>query len=1089
MNRLRGKKKNRDEVFAPRPSMDSEPSGPFRMFGKKKSQEEEPKKELDLTAALPSTDDFRTSLLMTGLSARFSMLREQDDPKSKLGKASDDSVLFTKRQSRLMEFGSGAGGLHDIAEIESVKTRQFARVESFVSSDDAASTTGSVMNRAKPIEGNVLFGGRQKIYKIPVGGSSRGGGMGGRALYDDDVAQSAFQRWRQAERDRQSFEEERIQDAAESEAQTDYDRRRETSSTTSSAPSAARDSTAATSVTSSQPASIKDRQPSGALATSASQASALDRSVTRTRRLYEQGLTQDLQDQQSSALSRMDTLSRQRPFGSRTPDLTPPAPSPTGAGFGDRVMERRPIVGKASAPNLRSFSPSMAGPAQMMSPPEMNSKFPRPEQKAAFVGNPPLSPPISETEDYPSLPIQPNDRGKATAMGVFQRPQQYDESKYAQRQRQLQQGRETPIGQASSEPNPGSEARGSRSSSFRRAPVDRTVSSATAPESSTHKDRTHPTFFDDSDDASTDNRSSLPSITPQLTIERPDDQDHPAFRKSALPTPLSLCSSKMSDEFASFAGKPGELSPDPRLDLSHDSPTLGPTSGLSGMVRHHLRHDSAASSISGITDQDVGLRSSNSPMVSGNSEANSISARANMPHHAILPLGEMKPRDQDEFARHLADGARRVRERLTTYVESDSERSSTTTPLPEPTREFNALRANGLGILRSKSSKSSLADRDVQEQGRVKPSKVPVSVPSNPVPLAPLYNAPANTGEDPMVSRDGDEELSGSKGSPSSGKDENSQAGLKAFRQARRDMQKMKELETQQRHQAVPKPTGAPYQHGIPHEGGPPLALFNRRPRDDSRHSSRSSAGSRAASEPRDRSGSETSTGGPGYSRGARLRNGSATYEEQLGQPGPGGFSRPSPKMGAAGFSGTDATRSPPRSMTAAFPTGMSPSHSTGAIDASGRRVGRTRDMLDKSGSPIPQRPSTQHEAQPYGRSRNGSLLGAAASTPNLHAAAAAAPPLPPINPRRKNGHGAFARPYEQGSHLGGFHVPRGGADDVYGSTTTSDDEGLTGNYPQGVRRVAMETDGRGRRSPPRGLRVPAPQVKMSRGGLPGGMI
>ncbi|XP_044719063.1 Ankyrin repeat-containing domain protein [Hirsutella rhossiliensis] len=1021
MNRLRGKKKNRDEVFAPRPSMDSEPSGPFRMFGKKKSQEEEPKKELDLTAALPSTDDFRTSLLMTGLSARFSMLREQDDPKSKLGKASDDSVLFTKRQSRLMEFGSGAGGLHDIAEIESVKTRQFARVESFVSSDDAASTTGSVMNRAKPIEGNVLFGGRQKIYKIPVGGSSRGGGMGGRALYDDDVAQSAFQRWRQAERDRQSFEEERIQDAAESEAQTDYDRRRETSSTTSSAPSAARDSTAATSVTSSQPASIKDRQPSGALATSASQASALDRSVTRTRRLYEQGLTQDLQDQQSSALSRMDTLSRQRPFGSRTPDLTPPAPSPTGAGFGDRVMERRPIVGKASAPNLRSFSPSMAGPAQMMSPPEMNSKFPRPEQKAAFVGNPPLSPPISETEDYPSLPIQPNDRGKATAMGVFQRPQQYDESKYAQRQRQLQQGRETPIGQASSEPNPGSE------------------------------DRTHPTFFDDSDDASTDNRSSLPSITPQLTIERPDDQDHPAFRKSALPTPLSLCSSKMSDEFASFAGKPGELSPDPRLDLSHDSPTLGPTSGLSGMVRHHLRHDSAASSISGITDQDVGLRSSNSPMVSGNSEANSISARANMPHHAILPLGEMKPRDQDEFARHLADGARRVRERLTTYVESDSERSSTTTPLPEPTREFNALRANGLGILRSKSSKSSLADRDVQEQGRVKPSKVP----------------------DPMVSRDGDEELSGSKGSPSSGKDENSQAGLKAFRQARRDMQKMKELETQQRHQA----------------GGPPLALFNRRPRDDSRHSSRSSAGSRAASEPRDRSGSETSTGGPGYSRGARLRNGSATYEEQLGQPGPGGFSRPSPKMGAAGFSGTDATRSPPRSMTAAFPTGMSPSHSTGAIDASGRRVGRTRDMLDKSGSPIPQRPSTQHEAQPYGRSRNGSLLGAAASTPNLHAAAAAAPPLPPINPRRKNGHGAFARPYEQGSHLGGFHVPRGGADDVYGSTTTSDDEGLTGNYPQGVRRVAMETDGRGRRSPPRGLRVPAPQVKMSRGGLPGGMI
>lgn len=1089
MNRLRGKKKNRDEVFAHRPSIDSEPSGPFRMFGKKKSQEEEPKKELDLKAALPSTDDFRTSLLMTGLSARFSMLREQDDPKSKLGKASDDSVLFTKRQSRLMDFGPGAGGLHDIAEIESVKTRQFVRVESFVSSDDAASTTGSVMNRAKPVEGNVLFGGRQKIYKIPVGGSSRGAGMGGRALYDDDVAQSAFQRWRQAERDRQSFEEDRAQEAAESDAQTDYDRRRETSSTSSSAPSAARDSTPATSVTSSQPASTKDRQPSGAIATSASQASALDRGVTRTRRLYEQGLTQDLQDQQSSALSRMDTLSRQRPLGSRTQDLSPPVPSPTGAGFGDRVMERRPIVGKASAPNLRSFNPSMAGPAQMMSPPDINGKFTRPEPKPAFIGNPPLSPPISETEDYPSLPIQPNDRGKATAMGVFQRPQQYDESKYAQRQRQLQQGRETPTGQASSEPSSGYGALRSRSSSFQRAPVDRTASSATAPETSVQKDSTQPTFFDDSDDVSTDNRSSLPSITPQLTIERPDDQDHPAFRKSALPTPLSLCSSKMSDEFAAFAGKPGELSPDPRLDLSHDSPTLGPTTGLSGMVRHHLRHDSAGSSISGIADHDGGMRSPNPGLGSGKAEADMIFTRAKLSRDAA-PLAETKPRDQDEFARHLADGARRVRERLTTYVESDSERSATTTPLPEPTKEFGALRANGLGILRSKSSKSSLTDREVQEQGRVKPPKMPACASSDAAPMAPLYNVAASNGEDSMVNRDGDEEQSRSKDSPSSGKDESSQAGLKAFRQARREMQKMRELETQQRHLVMPKPTGAPYPHGLPHEGGPPPALFNRRPRDESRHSSRSSAGSRAASEPRDRSGSETSTGGPAYGRGTRLRNGSVTYEEAFGQHGPGGFSRPSPRMGAAGYPGTDAIRSPPRSSTAALSAGMSPSHSTGAIDASGRRVGRTRDMLDKSGSPIPQRPSTQHAAQPYGRSRNGSLLGAAASTPNLHAAAAAAPPLPPINPRRKNGHGAFTRALEQGPHLGGFYMARGGMDDVYGSATTSDEEGLIGNHPQGVRRVISDTDSRGRRSPSRGPgRGPPPHVKMSRGGLPGGMI
>ena len=80
MNRFRGKKKGKDDLEAPRPSIESESSSPFRMFGKKKAQEEEPKKEIDLATALPSTDDFRTSLLMTNLSARFSMLREQDDP-------------------------------------------------------------------------------------------------------------------------------------------------------------------------------------------------------------------------------------------------------------------------------------------------------------------------------------------------------------------------------------------------------------------------------------------------------------------------------------------------------------------------------------------------------------------------------------------------------------------------------------------------------------------------------------------------------------------------------------------------------------------------------------------------------------------------------------------------------------------------------------------------------------------------------------------------------------------------------------------------------------------------------------------------
>jgi hypothetical protein len=182
MNRFRTKKKTKEGVDAAvGASTDSDQtpgaikhSMTFRRG--KKSQEPEPKPEIDLATALPSSDDFRTSLLMSGLSARFSMLREQDDPNSKIGKASDDSVLFPKRQSRLNDFGFAAHGLSDIAEVSSINGSirppfAFSRTDSYHEGSDTDSITGSIMSRAKPGEGNNLFGGRQKIS------------MGNRTLY------------------------------------------------------------------------------------------------------------------------------------------------------------------------------------------------------------------------------------------------------------------------------------------------------------------------------------------------------------------------------------------------------------------------------------------------------------------------------------------------------------------------------------------------------------------------------------------------------------------------------------------------------------------------------------------------------------------------------------------------------------------------------------------------------------------------------------------------------------------------------------------------------------------------------------------
>ncbi|MBE3040987.1 hypothetical protein IMZ48_00035, partial [Candidatus Bathyarchaeota archaeon] len=312
MNRFRTRRKAAKEKEAAKEEASAKLSGesappiPFKLFNKnKKSHEEQPMK-IDIAAALPPSDDFRTSLLMTGLSARFSMLREQDDPGTKIGKASDDSVLSPRRQSRIPDLSFR--GLGDIAEVESIRAPpSLNRMNSYNSASDADS---SMMTRSRPTEGNVLFGGRQKVYK--VGTSASGGsttGAMGKLVYEDDVALSSFQKWKQAEKEKQSYEDYDTADdtadmlsgpsfrtsegpsfrtsepeALRPESPPAYNRKRETGSTTSSAPSASRISTAATSV-----ASHKDLHNTASSTTSPS---FLEKStVARTRRLYEQGLT------------------------------------------------------------------------------------------------------------------------------------------------------------------------------------------------------------------------------------------------------------------------------------------------------------------------------------------------------------------------------------------------------------------------------------------------------------------------------------------------------------------------------------------------------------------------------------------------------------------------------------------------------------------------------------------------------------------------------------------------------------------------------------------------------------------------------
>ncbi|KAL2162328.1 hypothetical protein VTH06DRAFT_7241 [Thermothelomyces fergusii] len=1080
MNRFRNKKRAKDDLATGRSSEDSDQS-PLSFFrkGKKVQQEEEVKKEFDLANALPSEDDFRTSLLMSNLSARFSMLREQDDPNTKIGKASDDSVLFPKRQSRLADFGFGTGsGLSDIAEVESIKDRNAPRTTA-VTSDEAKSANGtSVLHRSRPTEGNVLFGGRQKIYKIPA---NSGSGMTGRALYEDDVSLSAFQRWRQAEREKalegltgtasNGIEEER-QSRSESPTPIGSSCKRETASTTSSGSSMARNSTAATSITSQSTGTTKDTSTTVSVPPSAVTSPIRERSVTRTRRLYEQGPGHESNENQNSVASRIEALMRQRPFGTKTSDFASNGIS--------EAENTRTVLTKTSATSLRSLSPPAPNGGIGTADPGIGA------QTAAKHNNlgslPPLSPPASETGEQPTVPTLGKDFGNVTTTGLVKDASQtYDESQYVQRQLQLLQGREPPAQRQPAETSGRDTPSGDNEMKLASIRAPHVVPNGLLPPT--------PVAETEPSRAGAANPTGLP-MSLESGIERPSDKDHPAFRQPAHPTSISP-SAKMSRE----------PSPSKRAEPSHgnsqqpspgDSPTLGPAPGLSGLVRQHLRTESVDSTMGGAAfdipspgsrfelDSDpialpeevvaavLGQWSSSGqdPLVSqgktspeappavreGEAQVKNNTADSRTSDRAKLaPMDEM-----DEFANQVAVARRRVTERLmTSYIESDSSRASS--PLLQPTEPSNlsAQSSNPLGILKPKSSRGSLIDRTRNAvPGQSKGLKIlglgsaTMSAPAQSgkqsfdekeFPMLETMKEEA-AGEDTLQKGHtmSDAESYGNANPTGSDKDEDKimHPGLKAFRQARRELQKRKELETLARQQASQMPQAsnssleqrsgvnpagrAPQQRTPSGERRPPPVTY--KPRASSDENGHYSPGSARPSGERSRSGSETSGGQPN-SRPPFLRAYSSTdARDQLATPGSG-----RPTMLSPGLAGADMKGSP---MMPPYPypnrSGHSPAPSptlgpaNRAMPSAMRRPVDKRDISEPtfgtSSSPLPT--ATPHHAShqpPAGTSAAGSR-----SQPDS-GEADVAPPVPPINPRRRRDDSRARVPYEDG----GLAAPR----------------------------------------------------------------
>jgi hypothetical protein len=615
---------------------------------KGKKGQEEPKLEFDLNAALPKADDFRTSLIMPGLSTRFSMLREQDDPASKIGKASDDSVLQPKRQSRLHEFGFIAGGLSDIAEVSSLNGSirpPFAseRTNSFDSGRDEDGS-GSMMTRTRPGEGNVLFGGRQKIYMIS-NNNSKGTG---RTLYDDDVNMSAYQRLRQEERERlrQQAEEQEGQ-RSEPSSPTALSRKRETSSSTNSGTLNTRTSTAATSIASQGANSVSASSPAFPPLAAPLASPEPNRSTTK-RRLYDQGLDQQIQEQQSSAMNRLNSIQRARAPTGRS---TPPIPMPqarSATNLNDRF---------ARGPALRSDSPNALGyPGTSRNNSSAGSSpvLPRPQ-------SPPLTSPIvSESEESYTLnaALQPNDRGKATAMGTFNKPKEaFSEEQYAERLRHMQQSRdvrensvpksekspprkptlreraeqerrkraesdasERQMSESPAEPAEPAPA-ASAFSRFQAAASQMRITGPATPTSpptqqlpnlppprtgSMEKQKTE-TFFASPDSSDAEEEPSQPANPrpteparrydnlPVATGPAPSIFEHPALRFRTTSEEDVQQTGPGADQPQDHSHRPDDS---PKVNgVEIDSPTLGPDNGgLNGLIRQHLRNVSEVSS-------------------------------------------------------------------------------------------------------------------------------------------------------------------------------------------------------------------------------------------------------------------------------------------------------------------------------------------------------------------------------------------------------------------------------------------------------------------------------------------------------------
>jgi len=611
MHRLRTKKKTKgadDEDIPPVPALSK------GFFGRSKPVPQEPP-QVELEFALPPTDDFRTSLLMPNLANRFSILKQEQaaaaaaaaaaakDGSFVAGPDIDGHVLCGPdgfSSSRFM-------GLGDIAETSSISGSVASAHDRLTSNSEerriSEEDSTSVMNRSRPQgEGNVLFGGRQKVYKIAPkalrgGTSSMEDLRMGRSVSRDDLPGYHFSRRHTAEKDGEEDGDNKGDDLPE------HDKNRYTSSSTNSTPTTmTRTSTAATSINS-QPGHSAPVPSTVSLPQSPTVAPA------KTRRpLYEQALDQQLQDQQSSAMGRLERLASLRRIGSVSP-----------------TRSDSPVLGCRGSPQLAFHTSPTTSPTSRPAMPWSTNKKAMPPPPAVEAESPPLDatkPPRPAGFDKFDFGIDlqrvpsPPDTLKTTGFptqGPFS-PGMLNRDRYERRSPERERVT-SPVLDRRSSVSLGAVGSPRHSENHEARPTAFLASSATSSErSSMEQDLVIIQHIgDELDDAARDISSSDSSSPPTSAMKSKFPDPAPAADEPRPESPAYAASqvSSLDDEPSKQflealrpLRNPEVSPPSPKFTVDaappgtdDDSPTLPPGQGLSLLVRQHLRSDSGSSSM------------------------------------------------------------------------------------------------------------------------------------------------------------------------------------------------------------------------------------------------------------------------------------------------------------------------------------------------------------------------------------------------------------------------------------------------------------------------------------------------------------